>query len=175
MGRKVKRKRALARRVQALEEHVALQEAEREPTQAERRAEADRIREGLRAKLAEIATNKGTHMGGPEGVTLTSPLAIELAHRFGKQAESMEASRKAEREEFLRKTAGRRTRLLHGEPEKVEQNEKVIPIASKKSGGGWAGMSAGEDDYPDPDSYFNLKGMSEGELWRWQAEHRPGE
>ena len=158
--------RNLRRNVEEMGIAKDAQSAEREPTQAERQAEADRTREGLWAKL-RIASDKGTHMGGPEGdVTLTSPLAIELAHRFGKQAESVEASRKAARAEFLKRTAGRWTRLLRGEPEKVEQDEKVIPIASAKSGGGWAGMSAAEDDYPDPDSYFNLLGSSESEIWR---------
>lgn len=167
--RKKKTKRALARRVQALEEHVALQDAEREPTQAERRAEADCIREGLRAKLEEISTQRGPHTGAPEDDVILTRTALELQFRFEKMADAHEAERVRRSEELLRRCATAWTRALRGEPEKVEQDEKVIPIASAKSGGGWAGMSAAEDDYPDPDSYFNLRGSSEAEIWRESA------
>ena len=161
MGR-VRRRRSLERQLKVLKQAVADKEAQLAPTLAEQRAESDKIRESLMAKLAATAAAPE-----PTGVMeLTNPLAIELLEKSQKLADDTKERQRAERAEFLKRTAGRWTRLLRGEPEKVEQDEKVISIASAKSGCGWAGMSAAEDDYPDPDSYFNLRGSSESEIWK---------
>ena len=177
---KRKTKRAIRQRLKALERVIAARETAAAPTWAERRAEADRIVERLREKL-RIASKKGTHTGVPEGdVTLTSPLAIELAHRFGKMADDTKERQRADRAEFLRRSAGRWTRLLRGEPDEVEQKDTadVISIGTKLTAKGdsiAAAFSAANSGGFESDDYSNVRGMSESELWRWQAEHRRGD
>ena len=154
---RVRRRKSLAKRVEALERAAASQEASAAPTRDERGVEADRIRVDLWARLEKL---HGMASGPPETVELTRQQA-ELAARFDKLHDSHKA------------------KPLRG-PKQEEVEQKISPVAAeddpKPTGNDIArAFSKANRGGFESDDYSNVKGMSEGELWAWQARHLPSE
>ncbi len=160
---KRKTKRAIRQRLDALERAVADREAE---TAKAEKVDPSVIREGLIAKLAQ-----GPQAWSKQKTRGDNRLLLELEAKFSKLHNSREAEQEREREKL---------KAARGPKKKVVQ-QKNIPAQEptgetpKRFDDIAAAFSEANSGGFESDDYSNVKGMSEGELWAWQARHLPSE